>query len=307
MLLTYFVYAPLRMLAFRDFRRLLCVCLSLVVRLWRGAHVLRVRSAPRPRLSRLLPFALWQDTSLQAKKQCSRRTTKHNFGCAFFFVRLCVCCSRTSCTLRYACSPFAIFGVCSASACLLLLGCGEVLTYFVYAPLLVLVFLGSCRLLFGKTPLCKQKSSVQDVQPSTTSVVLFLCQAVGEVLTYFVYAPRLVLVFLDLCALFRVWSTFDKRYSAAFRDVQRLLCARLSLCFKHAPRPIISLFQTRSAPRSRLSRLLPFALWQDTSLQAKKQCSRRTTKARRFAVLFDIKSVDKRCVFRLLFYIRDRG
>ena len=82
------------------------------------AHVLRVRSAPRSRLSRLLPFALWQVTSLQAKKQCSRRTTKHNFGCAFFFVRLRVCCSRTSCTLRYACSPFAIFGVCSASACL---------------------------------------------------------------------------------------------------------------------------------------------------------------------------------------------
>ena len=110
---------------------------------------------------------------------------------------------------------------------------------FLYAPLLVLVFLGSCRLLFGKSPLCKQKSSVQDVQPSTTSVVLFLCQAVGEVLTYFVYAPRLVLVFLDLCALFRVWSTFDKRYSAAFRDVQRLLCARLSLCFKHAPRLVL--------------------------------------------------------------------
>ena len=91
----------------------------------------QTRSAPRSRLSRLLPFALWQDTSLQAKKQCSRRTTKHNFGCAFFFVRLRVCCSRTSCTLRYACSPFAIFNACSASACLLLLsGCGEVLTYF---------------------------------------------------------------------------------------------------------------------------------------------------------------------------------
>ena len=60
-LLTYFVYVPLRMLAFRDFRRLLCVCLSLVVvRLWRGAHVPFVRSAPRSRLSRLLPFALWQ-------------------------------------------------------------------------------------------------------------------------------------------------------------------------------------------------------------------------------------------------------
>ena len=109
------ITTPLRMLAFRDFRRLLCVCLSLVVvRLWRGAHVPFVRSAPRSRLSRLLPFALWQDTSLQAKKQCLRRTTKHNFGCAFFFVRLRVCCSRTSCTLRYACSPFAIFNACSA-------------------------------------------------------------------------------------------------------------------------------------------------------------------------------------------------
>ena len=54
-----------------------------------------VRSAPRSRLPWLLPFALWQDTSLQAKKQCSRRTTKHNFGCAFFFVRLWARCSRT--------------------------------------------------------------------------------------------------------------------------------------------------------------------------------------------------------------------
>ena len=143
-----------------------CACVAHVLRVRSATHarlsrfstlalrliisLFQKRSAPRPRLSRLLPFALWQDTSLQAKKQCSRRTTKHNFGCAFFFVRLRVCCSRTSCTFRYACSPFAIFGVCSASACLLLLsGCGEVLTYLLYAPLLVLVFLGSCRLLFG--------------------------------------------------------------------------------------------------------------------------------------------------------------
>ena len=41
--------------------------------------------------------------------------------------------------------------------------------------------------------------------------MLFLCQAVGEVLMYFVYAPFLVLAFLDLCALLRVWPTFDKR------------------------------------------------------------------------------------------------
>ena len=152
--------------------------------------------------------------------------------------------------------------------------CARLSLCFKHAPLLVLVFLGFCRLLFGKSPLCKQKSSVQDVQPSTTSVVLFSlsgCACVAHVL--------------------RVRSATH---------------ARLSRFSTIAMRPIISLFQTRSAPRSRLSRLLPFALWQVTSLQAKKQCSRRTTKARRFAVLFDIKSVDKRCVFRLLFYIRDR-
>ena len=116
---------------------------------------------------------------------------------------------------------------------------GEVLTYFVYAPLLVLVFLGFCRLLFGKTPLCKQKSSVQDVQPSTTSVVLFSLSGCGQGAHVPLYVPLLVLAFLDLCALLRVWSTFDKRYGAAFRDFQRLLCARLSLCFKHAPRLVL--------------------------------------------------------------------
>ena len=107
-----------------------CACVAHVLRVRSATHarlsrfstlalrliisLFQTRSASRPRLSWLLPFALWQDTSLQAKKQCSRRTTKHNFGCAFFFVRLRVCCSRTSCTLRYACSPFAIFNACSA-------------------------------------------------------------------------------------------------------------------------------------------------------------------------------------------------
>ncbi len=107
-----------------------CACVAHVLRVRSATHarlsrfstlalrliisLFQKRSAPRPRLSRLLPFALWQDTSLQAKKQCSRRTTNHNFGCAFFFVRLRVCCSRTSCTLRYACSPFAIFNAYSA-------------------------------------------------------------------------------------------------------------------------------------------------------------------------------------------------
>ena len=203
-----------------------CACVAHVLRVRSATHarlsrfstlalrpiisLFQTRSAPRSRLSRLLPFALWQVTSLQAKKQCSIRTTKHNFGCAFFFVRLCVCCSRTSCTFRAL---------------------------------------------------------------SSSSLTCAPCSAFGQRLA---------------------------------RDNNSATHARLSRFSTLALRPIISLFQTRSAPRSRLSRLLPFALWQVTSLQAKKQCSRRTTKARRFAVLFDIKSVDKRCVFRLLFYIRDR-
>lgn len=160
--------------------------------------------------------------------------------CFFSVVRLRARCSRTSCTLRSSFSSFSAFAVCSLASHLF----------------------------------ASKKSSVQDVQPSTTSVVLFSlsgCACVAHVL--------------------RVRSATH---------------ARLSRFSTLALRPIISLFQTRSAPRFRLSRLLPFALWQVTFLQAKKQCSRRTTKARRFAVLFDIKSVDKRCVFRLLFYIRDR-
>ena len=75
--------------------------------------------------------------------------------------------------------------------------CARLSLCFKHAPLLVLVFLGFCRLLFGKTPLCKQKSSVQDAQPSTTSVVLFLCQAARVLLTYFVYAPLRMLAFRD--------------------------------------------------------------------------------------------------------------
>ena len=116
-LLTYFVYAPLRMLAFRDFRRLLCVCLSLVVvRLWRGAHVLRVRSAPRPRprLSRLLPFALWQDTSLQAKKQCSRRTNKHGIFAVLFLCQAVGKVLTYLCTFRSLSSPSSTCAPCSA-------------------------------------------------------------------------------------------------------------------------------------------------------------------------------------------------
>ena len=132
--------------------------------------------------------------------------------CFFSVVRLRARCSRTSCTLRSSFSSFSAFAVCSLASHLF----------------------------------ASKKSSVQDVQPSTTSVVLFSlsgCACVAHVL--------------------RVRSATH---------------ARLSRFSTLALRLIISLFQTRSAPRPRLSRLLPFALWQDTSLQAKKQCSRRTTK-----------------------------
>ncbi len=145
-----------------------------------------------------------------------------------------------------------------------------------------------------------KKSSFKTYNQAQLRLCFFLCQAVGKVLTY-LCTFRSLSSPSSTCA---PCSAFGQRLA---RDNNSATHARLSRFSTLALRLIISLFQTRSAPRSRLSRLLPFALWQVTSLQAKKQCSRRTTKARRFAVLFDIKSVDKRCVFRLLFYIRDRG
>ena len=156
--------------------------------------------------------------------------------------------------------------------------CARLSLCFKHAPLLVLVFLGFCRLLFGKTPLCKQKSSVQDAQTSTAFLPCFffvrLWARCSRTFVRSAPCPRL--------------PRLVRLVSCLVNVLQEIRC-RLSRFSTLALRPIISLFQTRSAPRPRLSRLLPFALWQITSLQAKKQCSRRTTKARRFAVLFDIK------------------
>ena len=255
--LTYFVYAPLLVLVFLGFCRLL----------------------------------FGKSPLCKQKKQCSRRTTKHNFGCAFFFVRLRVCCSRTSCTLRYACSPFAIFNACSAPDYLFvsntLRSSSSSFSAFAVCSL--------ARHLFAS-----KKAVFKTHNQAQLRLCFFLCQAVGEVLTY-LCTFRSLSSPSSTCA---PCSAFGQRLA---RDNNSATHARLSRFSAFALRPIISLFQTRSAPRSRLSRLLPFALWQVTSLQAKKQCSRRTTKARHFiAVLFDIKSVDKRCVFRLLFYIRGR-
>ena len=142
------------------------------VRLWARCSRTFVRSAPCPRLPRLVRLAprlvnVWQEITTPLRMLAFRD-----------FQRL--LCARLS--------------LC-----------------FKHAPLLVLVFLGFCRLLFGKSPLCKQKSSVQDVQPSTTSVVLFSLSGCGQGAHVPLYVPLLVLAFLDLCALLRVWSTFGKR------------------------------------------------------------------------------------------------
>ncbi len=136
------------------------------------------------------------------------------------------------------------------------------LTYFVYAPLLVLVFLGFCRLLFGKSPLCKQKAVFKTYNQAQLRLCFFLCQAVGKVLTY-LCTFRSLSSPSSTCA---PCSAFGQRLA---RDNNSATHARLSRFSTLALRLIISLFQTRSAPRPRLSRLLPFALWQVTSLQAK--------------------------------------
>lgn len=161
--------------------------------------------------------------------------------------------------------------------------------------------------------------------------MLFLCQAVGKVLTYLctfrslsspsstcapcsAFGQRLTRDTVPPFAIFNACSAPDYlfvsntlRYACSPFAIFGVCSASACLLLLSGCGEVLTYLFVRSAPRPRLSRLLPFALWQVTSLQAKKQCSRRTTKARRFAVLFDIKSVDKRCVFRLLFYIRDRG
>ena len=130
----------------------------------RGAHVLRARSAPRSRLSRLLPFVLWQFIScIKQKHQTSK--SKAQLRLCFFFVKLRVCCS---CTFEYTPLRMLAFRDFRRLLCVCLSLC------FKNAPFLVLVFLGSCRLLFGKSPLCKQKSSVQDVQQKHGDLPCFL-------------------------------------------------------------------------------------------------------------------------------------
>ncbi len=180
------------------------------------AHVLRVRSATHARLSRFSAFALRLLVSCccQAVARCSRT-----------FVRSAPC-PRLPRLVRLAPRLVNVWQEITTPLRMLAfrdfqrLLCARLSLCFKHAPRLVIVFLGSCRLLFGKTPLCKQKSSVQDVQPSTTSVVLFHRQTAGEVLTYFVYAPRLVFVFLGSCRLLFGKSPLCKQKSSV-QDVQQ--------------------------------------------------------------------------------------
>ena len=199
--LTYFVYAPLLVLVFLGFCRLL----------------------------------FGKSPLCKQKKQCSRRTTKHNFGCAFFFVRLRVCCSRTSCTLRYACSPFAIFNACSAPDYLFV-------SNTLRASFSSFSAFAVCSL--ASHLFASKKSSVQDVQPSTTSVVLFSLSGyacVAHVLRVrSAPCPRLPRLVRLAPRLVNVWQEITTPLRMlAFRDFRRLLCARLSLCFKHAPRLVL--------------------------------------------------------------------
>ena len=169
------------MLAFRDFQRLLCARLSLC---FKHAPLLVLVFLGFCRL------LFGKSPLCKQKKQCSRRTTKHNFGCAFFFVRLWARCSRTfvrsaPCPrlprlVRLAPRLVNVWQEITTPLRMLAfrdfqrLLCARLSLCFKHVPRLVFVFLGSCRLLFGKSPLCKQKSSVQDVQQKHGDLPCFL-------------------------------------------------------------------------------------------------------------------------------------
>lgn len=107
-LLTYFVYAPLRMLAFRDFQRLLCAELSLCF-----------KHAPRLVLVFLDLCALirvWSTFDKRYIAKLKRQHQKHGICRAFFLRQAARVLLTYLCTLRYACSPFSAFAVCSLAS-----------------------------------------------------------------------------------------------------------------------------------------------------------------------------------------------
>ncbi len=124
-------------------------------------------------------------------------------------------CSRTSCTLRSSFSSFSAFAVCSLASHLF----------------------------------ASKKAVFKTYNQAQLRLCFFLCQAVGKVLTY-------LCTFRSLSSPSSPSSTcapcsaFGQRL---VRDNNSATHARLSRFSTLALRPIISLFQTRSAPCPRLS------------------------------------------------------
>ncbi len=167
-MLTYFVYAPLLVLVFLGFCRLLFGKTPLCK----------------------------QKSSVQDAQPSTTSVV------LFFFVRLRVCCSRTSCTLRYACSPFAIFNACSAPDYLFvsntLRASSSSFSAFAVCSL--------ARHLFAS-----KKAVFKTYNQARHFCRAFSLSGCGQGAHVPLYVPLLVLAFLDLCALLRVWSTFGKR------------------------------------------------------------------------------------------------
>ena len=97
------------------------------------------------------------------------------FAVLFSIVRLRARCSRTSCTLRYACSPFAIFNACSAPDYFFVSNTLR----FSSSSFLALAVCSLARHLFAS-----KKAVFKTHNQAQLRLCFFLCQAVGKVLTY---------------------------------------------------------------------------------------------------------------------------
>ena len=208
----------------------------------------------------------------------SRRTNKHGISLpCFFIVRLRARCSRTSCTFRALSSssstcapcfvfgqrltrdtvpPFAIFGVCSASACLLLLsGCGEVLTYFCtlrasFSPSLAFAVCSLASHLFAS-----KKAMFKTYNQAQPRLCFFFVRLWARCSRTFVRSapcPRLPRLVRLAPRLVNVWQEITTPLRMlAFRDFRRLLCVCLSLVVVRLWRGA-HVLRVRSAPCPRL-------------------------------------------------------
>ena len=142
--------------------------------------------------------------------------------------------------------PFAIFNACSAPDYLFVSNTLRALSSSFSA-------LAVCSL--ASHLFASKKAVFKTYNQAQLRLCFFLCQAVGKVLTY-LCTFRSLSSPSSTCA---PCSAFGQRLA---RDNNSATHARLSRFSTLALRPIISLFQTRSAPCPRLSRLLPFVLLQ---------------------------------------------